>query len=1060
MGSIQILLGKTRTRRRAALRRDQLAGNDRFGRPNFLYLTDTVRKERLVQAEYLRYREGASFVPDVATVSALVEEAVLRFGDGRGLWPAGALALRIEARLDREPERFPWLAGLGNREVVAAELEALLRAWDEAGRPALDGPRGPERTRFLGAVAEELAEAAWALPGEAIRAVVPTLAAPSPALAAWLTRHPAVIVDDVLHPSPARMELLVALARAWRALGVHVVFAFESGRDLGGAEAGRFFEYDDDDAVAFSLRPFAASREWRRALFGRLVAEGGEADVGVVGADASVRAVDIGEIAAAVEPPDLADALYVTPDAPVAAGALRLVRHPDPESEVRAIAAEVKERLLAGDRPEDLWVAMPGLPAYAPLIRRWFGRMGIPFDLSTGEPLAAHPVAALLRDAACLPGLGWPVERLLGLAGSPLVGALAPREAARLGRACREAGVRAGHPRTWADRLPEDRREALEPLVALADQLLELHGPRRPDAWRDQLVALVGRWDMPRRIRDGHPPEAAPALAALGAALAAAEAVARAFGAAEAGPVEGGRLGRALERALADRRLGEPGVGIGAVQVVGMLELRGIHPPRLWIGGLVADDFPPLATDTWLVARDERRTLGLVEPGDEARYLFASALRNAQADGHALTLSWPATRDERPMAPSPVVEDLLRVRVGTGTLAERVEAGCPPAIPLGAFDLERLLGEAEAAGLAVDAWAPHADDPAGLDALRVGVAQRLDEAAFHARDGVLPRPPAPPARLSPTALETYLACPARYFHQRVLGLDPEEPFEADLPVADRGSLLHAVLAAFVAATRDDGGPPPWESDEARMAELRRRLHALAEAALAADPAFAALPSALAAEHRRRWLSGLADEGPEGVFAAWLRVEAASGWGRRYDAVEAATPPMVLAGVPVEGRVDRVDRLADGAPLVIDYKSGSPPPVAAMAAGVRVQSLLYLEALAGGGPLGAAAYLRVGKADAVAYESWAGAPEALAVVEAGRRSFPVDEATRAELRRHLERAVERLAAGVFHPTLAGPDLAGCAHCPYRTACRVDHARAERIAARGDDRWQAPRTVEEA
>ena len=48
----------------------------------------------------------------------------------------------------------------------------------------------------------------------------------------------------------------------------------------------------------------------------------------------------------------------------------------------------------------------------------------------------------------------------------------------------------------------------------------------------------------------------------------------------------------------------------------------------------------------------------------------------------------------------------------------------------------------------------------------------------------------------------------------------------------------------------------------------------------------------------------------------------------------------------------------------------------------------------------------------------------------------------------------MAAGRFHPSLAGPALAGCDWCELRRACRVDHERNARIAARRDPLWQAP------
>ncbi|HYI42457.1 MAG TPA: PD-(D/E)XK nuclease family protein, partial [Sphingomicrobium sp.] len=55
-----------------------------------------------------------------------------------------------------------------------------------------------------------------------------------------------------------------------------------------------------------------------------------------------------------------------------------------------------------------------------------------------------------------------------------------------------------------------------------------------------------------------------------------------------------------------------------------------------------------------------------------------------------------------------------------------------------------------------------------------------------------------------------------------------------------------------------------------------------------------------------------------------------------------------AGITVEGRADRIDRLADGGVAIIDYKTGAPPSQKAVDAGFALQlGLLGLIARAGG-----------------------------------------------------------------------------------------------------------------
>ena len=62
----------------------------------------------------------------------------------------------------------------------------------------------------------------------------------------------------------------------------------------------------------------------------------------------------------------------------------------------------------------------------------------------------------------------------------------------------------------------------------------------------------------------------------------------------------------------------------------------------------------------------------------------------------------------------------------------------------------------------------------------------------------------------------------------------------------------------------------------------------------------------------------------------------------------ATGEAVLAGVTVNGRADRIDRLADGGLAIIDYKTGAPPTQKAVDAGFALQlGLLGLIGRAGG-----------------------------------------------------------------------------------------------------------------
>ena len=178
--------------------------------------------------------------------------------------------------------------------------------------------------------------------------------------------------------------------------------------------------------------------------------------------------------------------------------------------------------------------------------------------------------------------------------------------------------------------------------------------------------------------------------------------------------------------------------------------------------------------------------------------------------------------------------------------------------------------------------------------------------------------------LSPTSLETWAACPFRYFLGRVLNLsaldDPEE--ETVISRLNRGSLVHEILEKFVEEAAASGDLPvggqSWGEESARR--LRR---------IAGD---------VFREYERRDLTGktvlwlverekiLADldtfleKDPElraQYGSAQTLVETRFGHGEGWqEAIDQDTQ------IRFRGAIDRIDLNANGAPTIImDYKTG-------------------------------------------------------------------------------------------------------------------------------------------
>ncbi len=182
--------------------------------------------------------------------------------------------------------------------------------------------------------------------------------------------------------------------------------------------------------------------------------------------------------------------------------------------------------------------------------------------------------------------------------------------------------------------------------------------------------------------------------------------------------------------------------------------------------------------------------------------------------------------------------------------------------------------------------------------------------------------------ISPTALETWAACPYRYFLAHVLRLGaldtPDEIFS--ISALDRGSLGHQILERFIRESRQGGHLPapgqPWGSgDHERLMRIaaqsfrdaetrgvtgKRLLWAMAKTEMLSD-----LETFLEADSLLRETSETAD----------VQVETRFGFGD--DPTEVIDPD---SGIRFRGMIDRMDVSSDGkSVLVVDYKTGSADP---------------------------------------------------------------------------------------------------------------------------------------
>jgi len=176
------------------------------------------------------------------------------------------------------------------------------------------------------------------------------------------------------------------------------------------------------------------------------------------------------------------------------------------------------------------------------------------------------------------------------------------------------------------------------------------------------------------------------------------------------------------------------------------------------------------------------------------------------------------------------------------------------------------------------------------------------------------------AGLSPTTLETYAECPFRYFLSRELSLEIAEAPEHRLNIdaRDRGSIAHAILERFVeeiiaAATAVGDG----------RAGSKERLEEIADDVFARYERLGLTGArSLWRRERRKLLRVLNEERErDEIRRRGDSIPVAVEWVFGGESDTSVSIDLGERELVFRGKVDRIDRRADGSFAVIDYKTG-------------------------------------------------------------------------------------------------------------------------------------------
>lgn len=196
-------------------------------------------------------------------------------------------------------------------------------------------------------------------------------------------------------------------------------------------------------------------------------------------------------------------------------------------------------------------------------------------------------------------------------------------------------------------------------------------------------------------------------------------------------------------------------------------------------------------------------------------------------------------------------------------------------------------------------------------------------------------------RLSATAYEDLRRCPYRFFALRQLRLQAQDELDAELDKRDFGNWLHHVLKLFHVNLQPVGSV----DDAVRETMLNAAAQQATRDLALSDSEF--LPFAAAWPRVRAG------------YLAWLGAHEASG--ATFQEAESSRETR-LGRLTLIGKIDRIDRLADGSTLVIDYKTEpSANTSQRLKAGLEDTQLAFYASLLSDDSL-AAAYLNLGEKD--------------------------------------------------------------------------------------------------
>lgn len=559
-------------------------------------------------------------------------------------------------------------------------------------------------------------------------------------------------------------------------------------------------------------------------------------------------------------------------------GAIRRIGLTDTIAELSA-AAQWSRVKLAADPDTSIAVVVPGLAAVRTAVERVFtevlhpcaalpgGARGAPaFEISLGSPLAGYPLihAALMAIELEIDPL--PLNLVGNLLRSPFFrgGESEAAKRALLDAALRGRGgldIRVAILRELAAKPPERSKAPACPVLA---EILS--------NWLSHLQTVPARQSCSRWAADisrllellGWPGERKLNSEEF-QTFQKWQSLLDQFAALDGvvGP-RSYRQAAATIRGLARETIFQPESHAAPIQILGPLEAAGQEFGHLWIAGLHGGAWPAAASPHPFIPIRLQREYGLPHSTASRELAYAERITNRLlASAPDVLISYPLRDGDLELRPSRVIGRWPNVEL-SDLAAEPVPRFAD--VQFGNAELERLD----------DSHAP----PLPADRAPQGGTAILKEQA---------------------------ACPFRAFARLRLHAGPLDTPQAGLTAIDRGNLVHWALEQIW--TRLDSHSALMESSAAALSGLVRSSVATAVGKLLSG----------GVEYSSRLLA-VESELLETLLLEWLQLEKNR---EPFSILHLEHRERTrLSGVRMNLRADRIDRLADGRHVLIDYKTGS------------------------------------------------------------------------------------------------------------------------------------------